>query len=158
MNIYSLIYKPTMKLTLKRKYLGDKYTIGDLFIDNKFFCNTIEDTVRKLPAICLYTPKGLSCKCKSKIYAQTAIPAGTYKVTMRYSPRFKRELPFLHNVPHFLGILIHSGNDETASAGCLIVGNNTIKGKVTNSRVTSDKLNAILSKETQVTIEIINGK
>lgn len=147
-----------MKLTLKRKSLGDKYTVGDFFIDGRFFCNTIEDTVRELPTICPYTSKGQSCKCKKKVYAQTAIPAGMYKVTMEYSPRFKRKLPLLHNVPHFIGILIHSGNDETASAGCLIVGNNTIKGKVTNSRVTSDKLNAILSKETQVTIEIINGK
>lgn len=147
-----------MKLTLKRKYLGKKYTIGDLFIDSNFFSNTIEDTVRELSVTCPYTPKGESCKCKGKIYAQTAIPIGTYKVTMEYSPRFKRKLPHLHNVPHFLGILIHSGNDETASAGCLIVGNNTIKGKVTESRATSDKLNAILSKEKHITIEIINGK
>lgn len=147
-----------MKLTLKRKFLGDEYTVGDLFIDDKFFCNTIEDTVRELPITCSYTLKGQSCKCKGKVYAETAIPAGIYKVTMEYSPRFKRKLPLLHNVPHFLGILIHSGNDETASAGCLIVGNNTIKGKVINSRVTSDKLNTILSKETQITIEIINGK
>lgn len=147
-----------MKLTLKRKFLGDKYTVGDLFIDGKFFCNTIEDTARELPAACPFTPKGQSCKCKGKIYAETAIPAETYKVTMEYSPRFKRKLPLLHNVPHFIGILIHSGNDESASAGCLIVGNNTVKGKVTQSRVTSDKLNAILSKETQITIEIINGK
>lgn len=147
-----------MKLTLKRKFLGDKYTIGDLFIDGEFFCNTIEDAVRKLPATCLYTAKGQSCKCKAKIYAQTAIPVGTYKVTMEYSPRFKRKLPLLHDVPHFIGILIHSGNDESSSAGCLIVGNNTIKGKVTESRVTSDKLNAILSKERHITIEVINGK
>lgn len=147
-----------MKLTLKRKFLGDKYTVGDLFIDGKFFCNTIEDKVRELPAACPYTPKGQSCKCKGKIYAKTAVPVGTYKVTLEYSPRFKRKLPLLHNVPHFIGILIHSGNDESASAGCLIVGNNTVKGKVTESRATSDKLNAILSKETQITIKVINGK
>lgn len=147
-----------MKLTLKRKFLGDKYTIGDLLIDGKFFCNTIEDKVRGLPATCPYTPKGQSCKCKGKIYAETAIPAGMYKVTMEYSPRFKRKLPFLHNVPHFIGVLIHSGTTAVDSAGCLICGNNTIKGKVTESRVTSDKLNAILSKEKHITIEIINGK
>lgn len=147
-----------MKLTLKRKFLGDKYTVGDLFINGKFFCNTIEDKVRGLPATCPYTPKGQSCKCKGKIYAETAIPAGTYKVTMEYSPRFKRKLPLLHNVPHFIGILIHSGTTAVDSAGCVLVGNNTIKGKVTGSRVTSDKLNAILSKEKHITIEIINGK
>lgn len=147
-----------MKLTLKRKFLGGKYTVGDLFIDGKLFCNTIEDTVRELPVTCPYTSKGQSCKCKGKVYAETAIPAGTYKVTMEYSPRFKRKLPLLHNVPHFIGILIHSGNDESSSAGCLIVGNYTIKGKVTESRVTSDKLYAILSKERHITIEVINGK
>lgn len=147
-----------MKLTLKRKFLGDKYTVGDLFINRQYFCNTLEDKVRELPAACPYALKGQSCKCKGKIYAETAIPAGTYKVTMEYSPRFKRKLPLLHNVPHFIGILIHSGTTAVDSAGCLIVGNNTIKGKVTESRVTSDKLNAILSKETQITIEIINGK
>lgn len=147
-----------MRITLKRKFLGDEYTVGDLSIDGKFFCNTIEDTVRELPVTCPYTPKGQSCKCKGKVYAQTAIPAGTYKVTLEYSSRFKRKLPLLHNVPHFIGILIHSGNDESASAGCLIVGNNTVKGRVTESRATSDKLNAILSKEKHITIEIINGK
>lgn len=147
-----------MKLTLKRKFLGDKYTIGDLFIDDKIFCNTIEDTVRELPVTCPYTFKGQSCKCKGKIYAETAIPAGIYAVTMEYSPRFKRKLPLLHNVPHFIGILIHPGVDQTSSAGCLIVGNNTIMGKVTESRATSDKLNIILSKEKHITIEIINGK
>lgn len=77
---------------------------------------------------------------------------------MEYSPRFKRKLPFLHNVPHFIGILIHSGTTEKDSAGCLIVGKNTIKGKVTESRVTSDKLNTILTKEKQITIQIVNGK
>lgn len=144
-----------MKLTLKRKFLGAKYTIGDLFIDGKFFCNTIEDTVRELPSICPNTSQGISCKCPGKVYAETAIPFGTYKITMRYSPRFKRILPYLHGVPHFIGILIHSGNDQMASAGCIIVGKNTVKGKVLESRATSDALNAILSKEKDIIIEII---
>lgn len=143
-----------MKLMLKRKYLGPDYTIGDLFIDGEFFCNTIEDVVRKLPAACPDTPKGRNCTCKEKVYAQTAIPAGTYKVTVEYSPRFKRQLPRLHNVPHFIGILIHSGNTAKDSAGCIIVGFNTVKGKVTGSRATSDRLNALLAKEKDITIQI----
>jgi hypothetical protein len=143
-----------MKLTLKRKFKGDKYTIGDLFIDGVFFSNTIEDKVRELPEICPDTPKGIMCKCKAKKYAETAIPAGTYKVTMRQSPKFKRILPYLHDVPHFLGILIHSGNTEVDSAGCIIVGENTVKGKVLNSRITSDKLNKILSEAKEITITI----
>lgn len=144
-----------MKLTLKRKYLGPDYTIGDLFIDGTFLCNTIEDVVRELPVTCPNTPKGRNCACKEKVYAETAIPAGTYKVTIEYSPRFKRRLPRLHEVPHFIGILIHSGNTAKDSAGCIIVGFNTVKGKVTNSRATSDKLNAILAKEKDITIQIM---
>jgi hypothetical protein len=144
-----------MKLLLKRKFKGETYTIGDLFIDGKFFCNTIEDRVRFLPKSCPDTPKGIACKCKEKVYSETAIPAGTYKVSMCMSSKFKRFLPYLHNVPHFLGILIHSGNTEGDSAGCIVVGDNTVNGKVLNSRATSDKLNAILSKEKEITIEII---
>lgn len=143
-----------MKLTLKRKFKGDKYTIGDLFIDGVFFSNTIEDKVRELPVSCPNTPKGIMCKCKDKVFEQTAIPAGTYKITMKHSPKFKRVLPYLHDVPHFLGILIHSGNTEVDSAGCIIVGENTVKGKVLNSRITCDKLNKILSEEKDITITI----
>ncbi len=144
-----------MKLLLKRKFKGETYTIGDLYIDGKFFCNTIEDKVRELPKTCPNTPKGISCSCKGKVYAETAIPTGTYKVTMEISPKFGRVLPRLHNVPHFIGILIHSGTTEKSSAGCLIVGENSVKGKVLNSKATSDKLNAILAKEKEITIEIV---
>lgn len=144
-----------MKLTLKRKFFGSAYTIGDLFIDGLFFCNTIEDVVRRLPAACPNTPKGRNCTCKEKVYAETAIPTGTYKITVEHSPRFKRRLPRLHDVPHFIGILIHSGNTQRDSAGCIIVGFNTVKGMVTNSRATSDRLNAILEKEKDITIQIM---
>ncbi len=129
-----------MELRLKRKFKGDRYTIGDLFIDGKWFCNTIEDRVRELPESCLDTSNWRNCRCGEKVYAETAIPAGRYRVTMEYSPRFKRVLPRLHDVPHFLGILIHAGNDETHTAGCLIVGKNTMKGKVLESRVTLERL------------------
>ena len=74
-----------MKLTLNRKFKGQTYTIGDLSIDGKFFCNTIEDAVRELPATCPDTPRGRSCTCKEKVYSKTAIPAGTYKVTLQYT-------------------------------------------------------------------------
>lgn len=66
-------------------------------------------------------------------------------------------LPYLHNVPHFLGILIHSGNTEADSAGCIIVGKNTVKGKVTESRKTSDALNALLAKASDIEIEIVEA-
>lgn len=144
-----------MELTLRRKFKGPAYTIGDLSINGKFFCNTIEDTVRNLPASCPETPRGRSCTCKEKVYAKTAIPAGKYKITLEYSPRFKRRMPYLHDVPHFLGILIHSGNTEADSAGCIIVGENTVKGKVLNSRTTFQRLYALLEKEKEITIRIV---
>jgi hypothetical protein len=144
-----------MKLLLKRKFKSETCTIGDLFIDGKLFCHTIEDRVRRLPKTCPDTPKGISCRCKEKVYSQTAIPAGEYKVTMEISPKFGRVLPRLHNVPHFIGILIHSGNIERDTAGCIIVGENTVKEKVTGSSAVSNSLNALLGKEKDVTIEII---
>lgn len=144
-----------MELKLERKFFGETYTVGDLYIDGVFFCNTIEDKVRQLPETCPGTSEGHNCTCKEKVYGETAIPAGTYKVTVGYSPRFKRNLPRLHDVPHFIGILIHSGNTAKDSAGCIIVGNNTAKGIVTNSRATSDRLNDILAKEKDITIEIL---
>ncbi|NDW10988.1 DUF5675 family protein [Dysgonomonas sp. 520] len=144
-----------MKLLLKRKFKGETYTMGDLYVDGVFFCNTIEDKVRDLPAICPDTSKWQSCTCKEKVYAQTTIPAGIYKITLEKSPKFKRILPLLHNVPHFLGILIHAGNTERDSAGCIIVGKNTIKGKVLQSKDTLEALMKMLENEKDISIEIV---
>lgn len=114
-----------MELVLRRKFKGTQYTIGDLSVNGKFFCNVIEDVVR---------PKGV------KIYGETAIPYGKYEVVMRYSPKFKKVLPLLLDVPNFTGIRIHSGNTQLDSLGCLIVGENKVKGRVINSRKTMEKL------------------
>ena len=144
-----------MELLLKRIYKGNKYTIGKLYIDGEWFCDTIEDVVRNLPKDCPYTPKGRNCKCKEKVYGETAIPAGTYKVILSYSNRFKRILPELLNVPHFLGIRIHRGNTEQDSAGCIILGENKVKGKVINSTPYEIKLVKLLENQKNITITII---
>ena len=109
-----------MKLTLKRTYTAPDYTIGHLYIDGQYFCDTLEDTVRDLTR-------------EKKIPGQTAIPAGTYHVLVTYSPKFKRKLPILVNVPMFTGIRIHRGNTAKDTEGCILVGKNTEKGKVTGS-------------------------
>lgn len=109
-----------MKLTLKRTYKAPDYTIGHLYIDGQYFCDTLEDTVRDLTR-------------EKKIPGQTAIPAGTYHVLVTYSPKFKRKLPILVNVPMFTGIRIHRGNTAKDTEGCILVGKNTEKGKVTGS-------------------------
>ena len=131
-----------MELILRRKFKGKQYTIGDLTVNGAFFCNTIEDVVR---------PNGV------KIYGETAIPYGTYKVVMRYSPKYKKVLPLLLDVPMFEGIRIHSGNTQLDSLGCIIVGENKVKGRVINSRKTMEKLNKLfeLHKGEQHTIQII---
>lgn len=116
-----------MIIEVNRVFKGDTYTIGKLSVDGRYECDTLEDKVRNLPT-------------EEKIHGQTAIPAGTYKVTITFSNHFKRELPLLMNVPYFEGIRIHPGNDAADTEGCLLVGQNTVKGKVTNSRVCFDKL------------------
>lgn len=142
-----------MKLELKRRFLGESYTIGSFSIDGKKFCDTLEDKVRDL------NKNGVFDGDEKKVYAETAIPYGTYNVVVDYSPKFKRELPRLQNVKHFEGILIHRGNTAEDSAGCILVGENKVKGKVINSTPYEKELVRIL-KEAQgrkepITIKIV---
>jgi len=112
-----------MKLELKRTYFKDTYTIGYLFIDSQYFCDTLEDVPRDI-----------------KIQNETCIPAGEYKVIIDFSNRFQRDMPHVLNVPGFDGIRIHSGNTDKDTDGCILVGQNKIKGEVINSRDTFNKL------------------
>lgn len=124
-----------MKLTLKRIALNEKYTIGKLYLDGEYFCDTLEDKVRD------YNKDGdLLDKGETKVFGETAIPYGKYKVILGYSPKFKKILPRVQNVPHFEGILIHSGNTAIDSHGCILLGFNKEKGKVLNSKATVDLL------------------
>ena len=116
-----------MELLLERKYLKEKYTIGNLYINGVFFCNILEDKIVDL------NKNGLFDCGEFKIKGHTAIPYGEYEVKLTYSPKFKRELPLLINVPHFEGIRIHRGNTAEDSVGCLLPGENREKGKVLNS-------------------------
>ena len=106
-----------MNLTVIRKKLGDKATIGNLLIDGVFFCYTLEDVDRGL----LQT-QPLQDIAKAKIFGSTAIPLGTYDVGMTYSDRFKKTMPQILNVPGFEGIRIHAGNSDVDTHGCLLVG------------------------------------
>lgn len=116
-----------MELLLERKYPKSNYTIGNLFLNGKFYCNILEDTVRDIN-------KNGTFDCgEFKISGHTAIPYGEYEVKVTYSPKFRRELPLLLNVKHFEGIRIHRGNTEKDSSGCLLPGENTKKGMVLNS-------------------------
>lgn len=138
-----------MRLSLRRTAKRDSYTIGRLYIDGVYFCDTIEDKDR-----------GLSDSMseqeirKRKVYGRTAIPTGTYSVSITYSPRFAKKLPLLENVKGFTGIRIHAGNTADDSSGCIIVGENKRKGMVINSRATLEKLLAELKNQKNTTITI----
>lgn len=146
-----------MKLELNRILKTDEFTIGELFIDGKHFCDTLEDKVRPLPKECPNTPKGIACKCSEKIYGKTAVPAGTYEVKLTYSNRFKQIMPELLNVPHFLGIRIHKGNSSKDTEGCILVGTWDDKEDwISNSKAAYDKLMAKLKEEKEIEITIKN--
>lgn len=140
-----------MKLYLKRIALRDTYTIGKLYIDTHYFCDTCEDRVRDNNK-----DGDLSDKGEGKVYGETAIPYGTYEVTLKVqSPKYSQRsnynwckgyLPRLLNVPHFEGILIHAGNTADDSAGCILVGENKVVGKVINSMATLKRLYGILKE------------
>lgn len=140
-----------MKLTLKRIALRSTYTIGRLYVDGNYFCDTLEDTVRDL------NKNGKFDNGEKKVYAKTAIPYGTYEIKWTYSPRFKKYTPQLMNVPSFEGIRIHSGNSSTDTEGCLLLGENKKVGMVLNSRATINKFYPLIKKacsKGKVTIEI----
>ena len=135
-----------MKLNLKRIALREGYTIGRLFVDGQYWCDTLEDRVRDLGK-------------EQKVPGQTAIPYGTYEVVVNISPKFKRLLPRLLRVPHFEGVLIHRGNTAADSAGCILVGENKVKGKVLNSTYWEKRITEYLldaqnrNEDIEITIE-----
>ena len=144
-----------MKLTLNRRFKAPEYTIGDLYIDGQWFCNTLEDTDRDLSQDML-----LTYIQNKKIKSQTAIPTGTYKVDMDtvsskysnyskypYAKQFNAKMPRLLNVKGFEGVLIHAGNTQKDTDGCILVGINKEKGQVINSQATWKKLMSVLLKD-----------
>lgn len=131
-----------MEILVERKYKKSKYTIGNLYIDGQFMSNTLEDTDRGLS-----NNMTVDQIKKIKIQDQTAIPTGTYEVVLNViSPKFGSKefyktyanggrLPRLLNVKGFDGILIHVGEGgPELTSGCILVGLNTIVGKLTNSK------------------------
>ena len=146
-------------LILERKYKKAAYTIGNLYRQNPangefiFMCNVIEDTVRN--------PISTALHKFVKVFGETAIPYGTYEIVRTKSPRFKKVLPELLNVPHFAGVRIHTGNTASDTEGCLLPGWNTKPGMVTDSRKAFemvDKWIAESLKTGKVYIKIVDVK
>ncbi|HSD07900.1 DUF5675 family protein [Flavobacterium sp.] len=126
-----------MNLHLKRIQKTNKSTIGELSIDGKFECYTLEDVERQV-----------------KIKGITAIPKGTYKVGISMSNRFKKDLPILFNVPNFEGVRIHSGNVAENTEGCILVGETKALDFIGNSRKAFDKLFAKMKLAKEITLTI----
>lgn len=128
-----------MDIQVNRIARRDGYTIGRMSLNEIYFCDTLEDTDRGLNST-MSVDKILA----KKIKAQTAIPTGKYDVILTFSPRFKRVLPLLLNVPGYQYIRVHNGNRPDSTEGCLLVGENKVKGQVINSRATLERLMSVL--------------
>ena len=154
-----------MKLTVHRKYRKDTYTVGELCIDGVFFCDTLEDKDRGLKQT-----DSIDRIKAVKVPSKTAIPLGTYKVSMdTVSPKYGKvafyqnlcngKVPRVMDVPGFEGILIHAGNTAADTAGCLLVGKNTAVGKVLESKATFTVLYGRMKKAhdagEEITIEYV---
>jgi len=118
-----------MEITVIRHALRDTYTIGRLEINGKKFCDTLEDTDRGLRQ-----DMPIEEIRQKKVYGKTAIPTGTYRVSIQYWSKHKIYIPYLHDVPGFTSILIHNGRTAADSLGCILVGLNKVKGQVLNGR------------------------
>ena len=124
-----------MKIKLVRIALKDTYTIGKLYVDGVYVCDTIEDKDRGLD-----DSMTVSEILKRKIKGQTAIPTGHYNIEITYSPKYKRMMPLLLGVKGYSGIRIHSGNKPEDTLGCILVGKNKVVGQVIDSRNTYNAL------------------
>ena len=133
-----------MNLTLRRKWLTDQSTIGELYVDGAFFSYTLEDVLR---------PDGV------KVKHETAIPAGRYEVIMGWSNRFQKVMPRLQRVPMFEGILIHAGNTKDDTSGCILVGKMRGDNRITESCSAFNRLYNLLAEAAlsgKIWIEIHN--
>ena len=134
-----------MYIIVNRIFKASTYTIGELSVDDNYICDTLEDRVR---------PTG------EKVYGETAIPSGTYTVTLSYSNRFKKTMPEILNVPNFSGIRIHCGNSSKDTEGCLLVGkwDGKTENWISDSKNSYNKLYSLLeeafNKKENITITI----
>lgn len=124
-----------MKIEVIRNKFATSFTAGKMYVNDVYFCDTIEDHDRGLNK----ADGERACKVR-KFAGQTAIPAGEYTIYMTFSPRFKKPMPLINNVPAFKGVRIHAGNTAQDTEGCILVGKYNKTGVVINSRDTFDKL------------------
>lgn len=118
-----------MLIKVVRKWSKPEYIIGQLFVDDYLFCNTLEPPKNRERYPC--------------------IPRGSYPIDIRWSVKFKGYRPFVDAVPGRFGIMIHEGNSVTDTHGCILVGQNYVKGRVLESRAHLRQLMEMLTKAKQ---------
>lgn len=134
-----------MKLLLRRFSTSGDDTLGILHVDDVWQCYTLEDEARTV-----------------KVFGETRIPDGTYKIILRtvggFHKRYTKRYPDMHkgmlwlqDVPNFEYILIHTGNRDDDTAGCILVGSsandNTVdEGRIGGSRNAYKKMYPIVAK------------
>lgn len=138
-----------MEVKVKRIARRDNYTIGKMYVNGEYVCDTLEDTDRGLTS-----KMSVAQISGMKVHGETAIPTGRYLVDMKtVSPRFggrpqyqfcKGRLPRLCNVPAYQGVLVHCGNTANDTEGCILVGENKAVGQVLNSTATFRKIYTML--------------
>jgi len=141
-----------MKLKVIRELKTEVSTIGKLYINEKFFCYTLEDKDRGLKQ----TDSLLFINTK-KIFGVTAIPSGNYELIVNLSPKFKRMLPRILNIKGFDGVLMHRGNTANDSLGCIILGYQKGENAIFDStKAENDLVNLLLlHKDEKHTLEIL---
>lgn len=135
---------------LIRSWRKSDYTIGKLYVNGSFLCCTLEPTDRHL-----FQGQPLEKMLSIKVKGKTAIPTGTYRIRVTESPKFKRELIELVDVPAFNGIRLHRGNTVQDTEGCILPGENSAVGKVTNSTKFEETLTALIKNENEAYITIV---
>lgn len=142
-----------MEINVRRIARRDTYTIGRMYIDGEYYCDTFEDKDRGLTQ-----DMPLAEIRRLKVWGETAIPAGHYLVTSAYWAKYRINVPLINDVPGYTGILIHNGRTEQHTTGCIIVGENRAVGQVFNGKKYMTELNDMVVSATmrgeEVTIDI----
>ena len=122
-------------------------------VNNVFICHSLEDQIREVP--------GQPVE-QWKVRGKTAIPAGTYRVTLEYSPRFGVDTPTIHGVPGFVGIRMHAGNVHEDTEGCPLLGMQATECSLIGGtskpavRVVKQELLEAIERGEQISITITN--
>jgi hypothetical protein len=136
-----------MKLLLIRDAFSATTTLGKLYVNGAYRCETLEDADRHLED-----------EGAEKVHGETAIPIGIYNVVIDYSNRFQRPMPHILDVSEFEGVRIHPGNTAADTEGCVLVGSGRLGESVVRSRIAFeplfDALEAAYDDNESITLEI----